>query len=320
MRFIIDLSKPSICMEFVAFLLLNGISYGLLLFMLSAGLVLIFGMMGVFHFAHASFYMLGAYFAYTITPWLGFWAALVLSPLGVGVLGAFIERYGLRQLGHRAELLITFGVSVIVLELVQLVWGRSSVDYRIPVALEGNLFTLHGFQFPLYRGFMMGVSLFMLAGLWWVMARTRVGLVIQAALTHTQMAEALGHNVPQVLTFVFGGGCALAGLAGVMAGNAFVTEPGMAASMGGMIFVVMVVGGMGSLGGAFVASLLIGVMQTLVAAMDMSLLSALPWLHFDKHCDALCHIQFSQLAPVLPYLLMVLVLMFRPHGMGGKRG
>jgi branched-chain amino acid transport system permease protein len=244
----------------------------------------------------------------------------VLSPLGVGVLGAFIERYGLRQLGHRAELLITFGVSVIVLELVQLVWGRSSVDYRVPVALEGNLFTLHGFQFPLYRGFMMGVSLSMLAGMWWVMARTRVGWVIQAALSHTHMAEALGHNVPQVLTFVFGGGCALAGLAGVMAGNAFVTEPGMAASMGGMIFVVMVVGGMGSLGGAFVASLLTGVMQTLVAAMDMSLLSALPWLHFDKHCDALCHIQFSQLAPLLPYLLMVLVLIFRPHGMGGNRG
>ncbi|PIY24788.1 MAG: branched-chain amino acid ABC transporter permease, partial [Comamonadaceae bacterium CG_4_10_14_3_um_filter_60_75] len=264
-------------MEFFAISLLNGISYGLLLFMLSSGLTLIFSMMGVLNFAHASFYMLGAYFAYTLTGWLGFWAALLLAPVGVGLFGALFERYVLRrvhQYGHVAELLITFGMSYILLELVQLVWGRSSVDYRVPVALDGPLFTLYGTQFPLYRAFMMGVALAMLVALWLLLTRSRVGLVIQAALTHPHMVEALGHNVPRVFMLVFGGGCALAGLAGVIGGNAFVTEPGMAAAVGGIIFVVVVVGGMGSLAGAFLASLLIGVLQTFAVAVDVSIQSA----------------------------------------------
>ena len=139
-------------MEFVAISLLNGLSYGLLLFMLSSGLTLIFSMMGVLNFAHASFYMLGAYLAYTVTAWLGFWPALVLAPLAVGVLGALFERYGLRRVrrfGHVPELLITFGLSYILAELVQLVWGRSSVDYRVPPALDGPLFSLFGAQFPM---------------------------------------------------------------------------------------------------------------------------------------------------------------------------
>ncbi len=314
-------------MAFFALSLLNGISYALLLLMLSAGLVLIFGMMGVLHFSHASFYMLGAYLGYTITQSLGFWVALGLAPLGVGVLGALFEWYVLRkahQHGHMAEFLVTFGMSAILLECVQLLWGRSSVDYRVPTALDGPLFTLDGLQFPMYRAFIMGVALLMLAALWWVMVRTRAGLMLRAALTHPQMVEALGHNVPLALTWVFGGGCALAGLAGVMAGNAFVTEPGMAASMGNLLFVVVVVS-MGSLSGALVASLLIGVMQTFVVALDVSLLSVLQGLGLGLHpagmCEALCHIQLSQLAPLLPYLLMVLILIFRrSDGFGGQVG
>ena len=293
-------------MEFVAISLLNGLSYGLLLFMLSSGLTLIFSMMGVLNFAHASFYMVGAYLAYTVTAWLGFWPALVLAPLAVGVLGALFECYGLRRVrrfGHVPELLITFGLSYILAELVQLVWGRSSVDYRVPAALDGPLFSLFGAQFPIYRAFMMMVAVLMLAALG-LLLRTRVGLVIRAALTHPDMAQALGHNVPRIFTLVFGGGCALAGLAGVMGGNAFVTEPGMALSMGGIVFVVVVVGGMGSLAGAFVASLLIGVMQTVAVGLEVSVGS----------------IKISQMAPMLPYLLMVLMLIWRPNGlMGVKR-
>src|SRR5437764_5281886 len=151
-------------MEFFTISLLNGISYGLLLFMLSSGLTLIFSMMGVLNFAHASFYMLGAYFAFTVTQFVGFWPALVLAPLGAGVVGALFERYCLRRVhkfGHVAELLITFGLSFIVLEMVQLVWGTSSVDYRVPSELSGPLFTLYGTQFPLYRGFMVLVALLM---------------------------------------------------------------------------------------------------------------------------------------------------------------
>ncbi|HSO46049.1 MAG TPA: branched-chain amino acid ABC transporter permease [Rhodoferax sp.] len=286
-------------MAFFTISLLNGLSYGLLLFMLSAGLTLIFSMMGQLNFAHASFYMLGAYFGYSVTEWLGFWPALVLAPLIVGGLGALFERFVLRRVhrfGHVAELLITFGMSYIILELVQLVWGRSSVDYRVPLALDGPLLTLFGTQFPLYRAFMMGVALLMLAALWLLLTRSRIGLVIQAALTHPGMVEALGHNVPRVFMWVFGGGCALAGLAGVLGGNAFVTEPGMAMAVGGIVFVVVVVGGIGSLGGAFMASILIGLLQTFAVGLNVSV------------------------APILPYVLMVLVLIFRPRGLAGTRG
>lgn len=283
-------------------------------------------MMGVLNFAHASFYMLGAYFAYGVTEWLGFWPALVLAPLGVGVLGAVFERFVLRRVhafGHVPELLITFGMSYIILELVQLVWGRSSVDYRVPAQLSGPLFTLYGTQFPLYRAFMMGVALLMLASLWLLLKHTRVGLVIQAALTHPEMAEALGHNVPRVFMLAFGGGCALAGLAGVIGGNAFVTEPGMALSVGGIIFVVVVVGGMGSLAGAFWASLLIGVVQTFAVAVDLSPVALLQQLGLAVTPQtpgyALLKLKVSQVAPILPYLLLVLMLIFRPRGLLGTR-
>lgn len=293
-------------MEFFIISLLNGISYGLLLFMLSSGLTLILSMMGVLNFAHASFYMLGAYLAYTLTALIGFWPALLLAPLLVGVLGAGFERYCLRRVhrfGHVPELLVTFGLSYLVQEVVQLVWGRNAVDYRVPQALEGPLFSLFGTQFPMYRAFMMAVAVLMLLAIGWLLVRTRIGLVIRAALTHPDMVQALGHNVPRVFMLVFGGGCALAGLAGVIGGNAYVTEPGMALSVGGIIFVVVVVGGLGSLLGAFLASLLIGVLQTFAVATDASLLG----------------LKLSQIAPILPYLLLVLVLVFWPRGLLGTR-
>jgi len=313
-------------MEFFTISLLNGVSYGLLLFMLSSGLTLIFSMMGVLNFAHASFYMLGAYFAYTVTALVGYWPALIVAPLLVGLLGALFEKHVLRRVhahGHVPELLITFGLSYIILELVQLVWGTSSVDYRVPEALSGPLFTLYGTQFPLYRGFMMGVSLLMLVSIWLLLTRTRIGLVIQAALTHPQTVETLGHNVPRVFMLVFGGGAALAGLAGVIGGNAFVTEPGMAATVGSIIFVVVVVGGMGSLSGAFLASLLIGVIQTFAVAIDVSLATTLSQLGVviteQTFGYALWKLKVSQVAPILPYLFLVLILIFRPRGLLGTR-
>jgi branched-chain amino acid transport system permease protein len=313
-------------MEFFTISLLNGISYGLLLFMLSSGLTLIFSMMGVLNFAHASFYMLGAYFAYTVTRFLGYFPALFIAPLLVGVLGALFEKYALRRVhrfGHVAELLITFGLSFIVLEMVQLVWGTSSVDYRVPEVLDGPLFTIYGTQFPMYRGFMMLVALLMLVAIWLLLTRTRIGLVIQAALTHPETVEALGHNVPRVFMLVFGGGTALAALAGVIGGNAFVTEPGMANTVGSVIFVVVVVGGMGSLAGAFLASLLIGVIQTFAVGIDASLLDAAHWLQMNVTPEtfgyALWKLKISQIAPILPYMFLVLILVFRPKGLLGTR-
>jgi branched-chain amino acid transport system permease protein len=313
-------------MEFFTISLLNGISYGLLLFMLSSGLTLIFSMMGVLNFAHASFYMLGAYFAFTVTSFVGFWPALLIAPLLVGVIGAGFEKYCLRRVhkfGHVPELLITFGLSYVVLELVQLVWGRGSLDYRIPASLEGPLFTIYGTQFPMYRGFMMAVALVMLVSLWLLLTRTRIGLVIQAALTHPETAEALGHNVSRVFMLVFGGGAALAGLAGVIGGNAFVTEPSMAISVGAVIFVVVVVGGMGSLPGAFLASLIIGVVQTFAVGIDVSLMGSLNAMGASISSATfgypLLKLKISQVAPILPFLFLVLILIFRPRGLMGTR-
>jgi branched-chain amino acid transport system permease protein len=313
-------------LEFFTISLLNGISYGLLLFMLSSGLTLIFSMMGVLNFAHASFYMLGAYVAFTVAQLAGYWPALVLAPLVVGALGALFERYCLRRVhkyGHVAELLITFGLSFVVLEMVQLVWGTSSVDYRVPAELAGPLFHIYGTAFPKYRAFMMLVALLMLVAIWLLLTRTRIGLVIQAALTHPETVEGLGHNVPRVFMLVFGGGCALAALAGVIGGNAFVTEPGMAGAVGPVIFVVVVVGGMGSLAGAFIASLAIGVIQTFAVGIDTSLVSTLSTVGLNVTPDsfgyALWRLKISQIAPILPFVFLVLMLVFRPKGLLGTR-
>ena len=312
--------------EFFVISLLNGVSYGLLLFMLSSGLTLIFSMMGVLNFAHTSFYMLGAYFAYTISQVVGFWPALLLAPVAVGLLGAGFERYSLRrvhQFGHVPELLVTFGLSYLILELVQLVWGRSTVPYGLPPLLQGPLFTLYGTQFPRSRSFIMFVSLVMLLAVWLLLTRTRIGLVIQAALKHPEMTQALGHNVPRVFMLVFGGGAALAGLAGVIGGNTYVTEPAMAASVGSIIFVVVVVGGMGSLAGAFLASLLIGILQTFAVAIDYSMLHLFARLGLQVTEQSfgypLWRLTVSQVAPILPYLLLVLMLIFRPKGLLGTR-
>jgi len=313
-------------MEFFVISLLNGVSYGLLLFMLSSGLTLIFSMMGVLNFAHASFYMVGAYLAYTLGLKVGFFPALILAPVLAGLLGAVVERYGLRKVhrfGHVPELLFTFGLAYLIEETVKVIWGLAAVPYRVPEILDGHLFTLYSTSFPKLRGFMMLVALLMLFSVYLLLTRTRIGLVIQAALTHPQTVEALGHNVPRVFMLVFGGGCALAGLAGVIGGVAFVTEPSMAASVGPIVFVVAVVGGMGSLAGAFLASLLIGILQTFAIALDWSLAGMLAavGVHVTEQTPlySLWKLQLSQVAPVLPYLLLVLMLIFRPKGLLGTR-
>ena len=342
-------------MEFFTISMLNGLSYGLLLFMLSSGLTLLFSMMGVLNFAHASFYMLGAYIAYTIARFVGFWPGLIVAPLVVGALGALFERTCLRRVhkfGHVPELLITFGLSFVVFELVILTWGRIGVEFLPPESLRGSAFTIVNSsvsgmhlvagaapaamctaadaavhvacsQFPATRAFMMLIALVMLVSLWLLLTRTRVGLVIQSALTHPEMVEALGHNVPRVFMLVFGAGTALAGLGGIIGGATFVTEPGMAAAVGSVIFVVVVVGGMGSLAGAFVASLLIGVIQTFAVGSDASLLSVARALHVAVAPGlvdfSLFKLTIAQIAPILPYLFLVLILIFRPKGLLGTR-
>jgi branched-chain amino acid transport system permease protein len=193
------------------------------------------------------------------------------------------------------------------------------VPYPIPKELDGPLFTLYATTFPIYRSFIMLVALLMLASVYLLLTKTRIGLVIQAALTHPDAVEALGHNVPRVFMLVFGGGCALAGLAGVIGGNAFVTDPGMAATVGSIIFVVVVVGGMGSLGGALVASILIGVLQTFAVALDYSLAGMLRGMGMPVPNLAILNVTIAQSAAMLPFLLLVLILIFRPRGLMGTR-
>jgi branched-chain amino acid transport system permease protein len=222
-----------------------------------------------------------------------------------------------------AELLFTFGLFYLIEEMVHLVWGRAPVDYRVPAALDFSAFAIFGTSYPAYRVFMMAVSVGMLLGLYLVLTRTRIGLIVQASLTHPDMVQALGHNVPRVFMLVFGGGCALAGLAGVIGGNAFVTEPGMAAAVGSIVFVVVVFGGMGSLTGAFVASLFFGAVQTFSVALDYSLLDLLEVIGVQLAAQSgwrqVLSISVAQTAPVLPYLLMVLMLILRPTGLMGTR-
>ncbi|CAG9243107.1 MULTISPECIES: branched-chain amino acid ABC transporter permease [Paraburkholderia] len=300
---------------------LNGVSYGLLLFMLSAGLTLIFSMLGVLNFAHASFYMLGAYVGFSVAARMGFWWAFVVAPLVVGLMGAALERWLLRRVrphGHLAELLLTFGAAYLIGEGVKLVWGLQALSAVVPKALDGPLLDVYGVVFSRYRAFMMAVALAMLAVLYAVLRVSKAGLIVRAALTHPQAVEALGHDVPRVFTGVFAAGTALAALAGVIGAPLFVLEPAMAESVGSIVFVVVVIGGLGSLGGALVASLVIGCVQTFAVATDIPLGELFG--DFDNALPAAWSaLTLAQLAPLVPYLLLVAMLAVRSRGFFGQR-
>jgi branched-chain amino acid transport system permease protein len=313
-------------LELVLVSTLNGVLYGMLLFLMASGLTLIFSMMGVLNFAHASFYMLGAFFGYQISQWAGFWAALVLAPLLVGAVGALVERYALRHVhrhGHVPELLFTFGLAYVVEEAVQMLWGKLPVDFRAPAALDFSAFTVFQTNYPAYKMFMLVTAVAIFAALLAVLTRTRIGLIIQAALTHPNMVAMLGHNVPRVFMLVFGVGTGLAAIAGVIAGPALVTQANMASVLGPILFVVVVIGGLGSLAGAFVASLLIGLVQTFGVALNVSLadLFGLVGVRMAPGggLSDIWNVTIAQIAPILPYLLLVLVLIFRPTGLLGTR-
>jgi branched-chain amino acid transport system permease protein len=227
---------------------------------------------------------------------------------------------------------------------------KVAVEFNPPSQLQGPVFTLinHAEQglslvagaagaacqsaeavrvictpFPATRAFIMVTAIAMVVSLWWVLTRTRAGLVIQAALTHPETVETLGHNVPRIFMMVFAMGTGLAALAGVIGGFTFITEPAMAATVGSVVFVVVVVGGMGSLSGAFLASLLIGTVQTFAVAFDYSLLTVLQQLNLPTSAafreNTLARLTIAQVAPILPYLFLVLILIFRPKGLLGNR-
>lgn len=301
--------------------LLNGVSVGLLLFMLSAGLTLIFSMLGVLNFAHASFYMLGAYVGQALAAYGGFWFALIVAPIIVGIAGALFERLLLRRVharGALGQMLLTFGAAIVIGEGVKLVWGLGPLPAAIPSVLDGPLFTLYGASFARYRVFMMSIAVLMLGALWLVLRISKTGLVVRAALTHPATVETLGHDVPRVFTMVFAIGTALAALGGVIGAPLAVIEPAMADAMGPIVFVVVVIGGLGSLGGALVASLLIGCVQTFAVGASASAGSIAASLGLTLP-PAWSALTVAQLAPVLPYLVLVAMLAARPRGLFGER-
>lgn len=305
----------------------NGMLYGMLLFMLSSGLTLIFSMMGVLNFAHAAFFMLGAYLAYQISENMGFAMALIVAPIVVGIGGALVERYGLRRVhkfGHVAELLFTFGLAFVIEEGVQMIWGKTPVPYNIPASMNFPLFNWQGLDYSAYRVFMVFVPILIFIFLYGLLTRTRIGLIIQASLSHPQAVGALGHNVPRIFMWVFGLGCGLAGIAGVLGGNVLGTEPAMAMQLGPIVFVVIVIGGLGSLGGALIASLFIGILTNMAVSYDLSFQVPLAWMGIVEEGSEGILLDFilmtsGGISPVLPYLMLVLMLIFRPRGLFGNR-
>jgi branched-chain amino acid transport system permease protein len=277
----------------------TGLVLGAILVLMAIGLSLIFGLMTVVNFAHGSLYMLGAFFAFSV---LGltqsFWLALVLAPLIVGTLGFVIERVLIRRLYGRSPddpLLLTFGLSLVIVETVKLIWGKVGLTLDPPRELAGAV-NLGFMNFPAYRLFVVVVTAAVLLALWLFLERTNVGLIVRAGSRDALMVRALGIDLGRVWLLVFGLGITLAGLAGVLAGP----MRGVYAEMGVEIiiecFVVVVVGGMGSLPGAIVAGLLIGEIVSLTTYFQ------------------------PKLAEIVIFLVMALVLLVRPSGLFGEAG
>jgi branched-chain amino acid transport system permease protein len=239
----------------------------------------------------------------------------------MGVVGALVERALLRRAranGPLHELLLTFGLAYLMAEIVKLVWGLGSVSMALPPMLDGPLFSFGGTAFSRYRAFMMVISVATLVALYLLLRTSRTGLVLRAALTHARAVEALGHDVVRLGSLVFAVGTALAALAGVIGAPLAVVEPGMAEAVGSIVFVVVIVGGLGSLGGAFAASLLIGCMQTWAVGSTASLGSLGEWAGV-RLPPVWAALALSQVAPLLPYVLLVAMLACRPRGLFGRR-
>ena len=277
---------------------LHGLAYAGLLFLVSAGLTLVFGMMNVLNFAHAAMYMLGAYFSFTLLRATGqFWLCLFVCPLALFIIGALVERFLLRRVhayGHLHELLLTFGLAYIITELVKLIWGNFPLAVNIGGFL-GQTVAFFGVIYPIYRIFIFVCAIIVGLTMAAILYKTRLGIILRAAVNDSEMVNALGFNVPLVFTGVFAFGAALSGLAGVIAGPLLTTYPGMAHEILIDAFVVIVVGGFGSLGGAVVASLLIGELQSFGVLL------------------------FPKLSLALVYMLMAAVLIIKPSGLFGEK-
>jgi branched-chain amino acid transport system permease protein len=291
---VIDISLSALAAQ-----VFTGLVLGMIYVLLAIGLSLIFGLMTVVNFSHGAFYMLGAYFGFFL---LGltksFWFSLVIAPILVGIFGLVVERVLIRPLYGRSPddpLLLTFGLSLVLVELVRLIWGKFGLTFDPPKVLGGAV-NLGFTMFPLYRLFVIGVTAAVLVALWLFLVKTPVGLVIRAGSRDPLMVRALGFDLGRIWLLVFGIGAGLAGLAGVLAGPMRGVYAEMGVTMIIESFVVVVVGGMGSLPGAVVAGLLIGQVVSLTTFF------------------------VPKMAEIMVFIFMAAVLLIRPSGLFGEEG
>jgi branched-chain amino acid transport system permease protein len=297
-------------MDFHTFLiqLLNGVQYGLLLFLVSSGLTLVFGIMGIINVAHGSFYMIGAYLAWSLVGGLGsFWIAL---PAGIAitlVLGLLLEVLLIRKLydrDHLYQVLLTYGLILIFEELRSLLWGDDVRGVPIPEVLSASIPLTETQSYPVYRLWISAVCLVVAGLMVWVIQKTRLGMIIRAGSANREMVQSLGIDVRLVYRLVFAAGITLAALAGMIASPVSAVFPGMGNQVLIVCFVVIVIGGMGSVKGAMLASLLIGLVDTFgkVLHLEVAGVKLLP-----------------ELSSMTVYLLMAIVLLWRPEGVFGRR-
>jgi branched-chain amino acid transport system permease protein len=296
--------------------LLNGLQYGVMLFLMAAGLTLVLGIMNMVNLAHGSLYMVGAYLAVALTGWTGnYFAGVALALLGTLLVGMAVEIVALRTLynrDHLDQVLATFGLILFFNELVSMIWGRGAQYASLPVWLQGHIDLFTGSRYPVYRVTILVVGLLVAILLWYVVTRTRLGMLVRAGASNRTMVGALGVNIKLLYTVVFGVGAALAGLAGLMAGPIYAVQPGMGELILIQVFVVIVIGGIGSVRGALVGAIIVGVVDTLGRAFLKPLLGSVI-------SPPAAEAAGPALASMLIYLLMALVLAVKPAGLFTNR-
>ena len=296
---------------------LNGLQLGVMLFLMAAGLTLVFGIMNLVNLAHGSLYMVGAYLATTFSQWTGsFLLGVALALLATLLVGAAVEVIALRTLyerDHLDQVLATFGLILFFNELIAVVWGRAALYTSLPAWLSGHVQVLPGVRYPVYRALVILVGLVVAALLWAMVARTRLGMLIRAGASNRTMVAALGVNIRLLYTVVFGFGAALAGLAGLMAGPIYAVQPGMGEQILIQVFVVIVIGGIGSIRGALVGAIIVGMVDTLGRAFLKPVLATIL-------SPSAADTAGPAIASMLIYLLMAAVLAIRPQGLFPAQG
>jgi len=297
-------------MDFGTFLiqLLNGVQYGLLLFLVASGLTLVFGIMGVINIAHGSFYMVGAYLAWSLSERFGnLWAAILVGVVLSVLLGMFLEWLLIKRLyarDHLYQVLLTYGLILVFEELRSLVWGDDVHGVQVPAILEGSIPLTENLAYPVVRLWISAVCIALAIGMYLLIQRTRIGMMIRAGASNREMVQSLGFNIQLVYRIVFALGIALTAFAGMIAAPVSSVFPGMGNHVLIICFVVVVIGGIGSVKGAMVAAILIGLVDTFgkVVHVEIAGVKLLP-----------------ELAGMTVYLLMAAVLLWRPEGIFGKR-